>query len=188
MTLEIQEFSISGLKLVTPKRHGDARGFFSETYNARSFAEAGIAETFVQDNQSLSAEMGVVRGLHFQAPPHAQVKLVRVTRGRLLDVALDIRKGSPTFGKHIGVELSAENWAQLYVPIGFAHGFCTLEPNTEVIYKVSSLYEPQAEHGVLWNDPDLGIAWPKFAGAQVSPRDAKLPRWRDFESPFVFEG
>jgi dTDP-4-dehydrorhamnose 3,5-epimerase len=187
MSLTVQELALPGIKLITPKRFGDSRGFFSETYNARALTEAGIAAPFLQDNHSLSAERGTIRGLHFQAPPYAQDKLIRVTRGRAFDVAVDIRKGSPTYARHVAVELSAENWAQLFVPAGFVHGFCTLVEDTEVIYKVTGYYAPQSEMGLLWSDPDLGIAWPAFAGAQVSAKDAGLPPLRDFKTPFVFE-
>lgn len=187
MSLDVQDLSLSGIKLLKPKRFGDARGFFSETYNARTFAEAGIVGEFIQDNHSLSADRGTVRGLHCQVPPHAQGKLIRVIHGRVLDVVVDIRKGSPTYGKHATAELSSENWAQLFVPPGFLHGFCTLVPDTEVAYKVTDYYAPKAELGVRWNDPDFGIAWPDFAGAQVSAKDAALPTWRDFTSPFTFE-
>lgn len=188
MSLKVEELGLSGLKLITPKRFGDARGFFSETYNARAFADADIDYAFVQDNHSLSPQPGTIRGLHFQAPPHSQAKLVRVTRGAIFDVAIDIRRGSPTFGRHIAVELSAENWAQLLVPVGFVHGFSTLVPDTEVLYKVTDYWAPHAEMGILWNDPELGIKWPAFAGAQVSPKDAALPKFHDFKSPFEYKG
>lgn len=184
MSLQVANFDISGVKLVTPKRFGDTRGFFSETYNAQSLAQVGITDVFVQDNHSLSAEPGTVRGLHFQCPPSAQVKLVRVVRGVILDVAVDIRRDSPTFGQHVAVELSAENWQQLYVPAGFAHGFCTLVPDTEVVYKVTDYYAPEADAGLAWNDPGIGIDWPDFAGAQVSGKDAQWPGIKGFESPF----
>ena len=158
--MQVTELAIPAVKLIVPKRFGDTRGFFSETYNAKAFAEAGITDIFVQDNQSLSAQAGTIRGLHFQKPPFAQAKLIRVTRGRILDVAVDLRRTSPTYGQHVASELSAENWAQLLVPVGFAHAFCTLEADTEVIYKVSGYYAPLADAGVLWSDPDLGIKWP----------------------------
>ena len=162
--------------LITPARYGDRRGFFSETYNARRYAEAGIGQPFVQDNHSLSAQVGVVRGLHCQIAPSVQGKLVRVTRGAIWDVAVDIRHGSPTYGRHVGVELSAANWSQMWVPGGFLHGFCTLEPDTEVFYKVTAEYDPAAERGVLWNDPDLALPWPSFAsGLLLSEKDSKLP-------------
>jgi dTDP-4-dehydrorhamnose 3,5-epimerase len=180
----VQRFAIGGPLLVTPKRFQDSRGFFSETYNARAFAEAGITSAFVQDNHSLSREKGTVRGLHFQAPPKAQEKLVRVVRGRILDVALDIRKNSPTYGRHIAVEIGAEDGGQLYVPIGFAHGFCTLEPDTEVVYKVTDFWAPGVEGGVLWNDPALSIAWPEFAGSQVVAKDLSLPPLNALTTPF----
>lgn len=178
---------IEGLLLVEPKKLGDHRGFFSETYSRRRLAEAGFAGDFVQDNHSLSVAPGVVRGLHFQSPPFAQDKLVRVVRGAILDVAVDIRAGSPTFGDHVAVELSAANWRQLLVPAGFAHGFVTLAPDTEVIYKVTAYYAPEHDHGILWSDPALGIAWPVAAeAAVVSDKDRVQPRLADIASPFAF--
>ncbi len=184
---EAKRLEIPDLVLVTPARFGDDRGFFSETYNDLAFAELGIAARFVQDNHSLSRNKGVVRGLHFQAPPHAQGKLVRVVRGSILDVAVDIRQGSPTFGKHVLVELSAANWRQLWVPVGFAHAFCTLEEDTEVIYKVTDYYAPECDAGIIWNDPDLGIAWPVSAAqALLSAKDTTLPRLADISSPFTY--
>jgi dTDP-4-dehydrorhamnose 3,5-epimerase len=172
--MDIQSLAIPEVKLIAPKIFRDERGFLSETYNARSFKAAGIDAGFVQDNHSLSRSKGVVRGLHFQAPPHAQGKLVRVTRGAIFDVAVDIRHGSPTFGRHVSAVLSADNWAQLWIPVGFAHGFCTLEPDTEVLYKVTDYYAPECDRGIEWNDPALGIAWPIApADAILSPKDAK---------------
>jgi dTDP-4-dehydrorhamnose 3,5-epimerase len=183
--MQITALSIPDVLLIEPKRFGDARGFFSETYSRAAFAKAGLAMEFVQDNHSRSTEAGTVRGLHFQTPPFAQDKLVRVARGRILDVAVDIRKASPTFGRHVAAELSAENWAQLLVPVGFAHAFVTLEPDTEVIYKVSNAYAPRNDAGILWNDPDLGIAWPVAAtAATLSDKDVRLPRLKDIVSPF----
>ena len=178
---------IAGLLLVEPKKFGDHRGFFSETYNRARLAEAGFEADFVQDNHSLSVAPGVVRGLHFQSPPHAQDKLVRVVRGAILDVAVDIRAGSPSFGDHVAVELSAANWRQLLVPAGFAHGFVTLEPDTEVIYKVTAYYAPAHDHGILWCDPALGIAWPVTPeAAVVSDKDRVQPRLADIASPFSY--
>ena len=177
-----------GLTLVEPPRFEDARGFFSETYNKRELEKLGIAETFVQDNHSLSVQKGVVRGLHFQIPPHAQGKLVRVVRGAVLDVVVDIRKGSPTFGQHVAVELSAENWRQLWVPPGFAHGFCTLEPNTEVLYKVTDYYAPECDRGLLWNDPALGIDWPvKPEEAILSEKDRNWPTLAELPDYFIWQ-
>ena len=168
--------ALDGVKILIPKKFGDTRGFFSETYSRKGLSETGVIVDFVQDNHSLSAEKGVVRGLHYQLQPMAQDKLVRVIRGAILDVAVDIRRNSPTFGKHIAVELSAENWKQLYVPVGFAHGFVTLEPNTEVIYKVTNYYSPQHERGLKWNDPALGIAWGvDEAHATLSAKDKVNP-------------
>jgi dTDP-4-dehydrorhamnose 3,5-epimerase len=178
VSISVSKLSMEGLQLITPKKFGDARGFFSETYNAKAFKAAGIALDFVQDNQSLSADHGTIRGLHFQTPPFAQDKLVRVLRGSILDIAVDLRRNSPTCGQWISVELSAENWNQLLVPIGFAHGFCTLEPNTEVLYKVTNYYSPEHDKGILWNDPDLGIPWP-IETAVLSDKDRKQPRLRD---------
>jgi dTDP-4-dehydrorhamnose 3,5-epimerase len=184
MSFKVESLALPGLTLVTPSRLGDARGFFSETYNAKALGESGITTRFVQDNHSLSRNKGTVRGLHFQAPPHAQEKLVRVTRGKILDVAIDIRRGSSTFGQHAAIELSAENWTQLLVPVGFVHGFCTLVSDTEVVYKVSDYYAPECEMGIHWKDPELDLPWPSFAGAEISPKDAALPFWREFTSPF----
>lgn len=183
--MQVTETSISGLKILTPKKIGDNRGFFSETYSRRSMAEAGILVDFVQDNHSLSAEKGVVRGFHYQLPPMAQDKLLRVVRGAILDVAVDVRRDSSTFGKHVAVVLSAENWKQIYIPGGFAHGFVTLEPNTEVIYKVTSYYSPAHERAFRWNDPDLGIDWGiDEASAILSPRDRLHPRLKDVKDLF----
>lgn len=174
--LSVEETAIPAVKIVTPKKFGDHRGFFSETWNRAAFAEAGLDLDFVQDNQSLSAPVGTLRGLHFQSPPFAQDKLVRVTRGRILDVAVDIRASSPTFGKHVAVELSAENWKQLLVPVGFAHGFVTLEPDTEVLYKVTAPYAPQNDHGLAFDDPALGIDWRlPLSGLTLSDKDRKHP-------------
>lgn len=175
--LSVEETAIPAVKIVTPKKFGDHRGFFSETWSRKAFADAGIDLDFVQDNQSLSAPVGTLRGLHFQSAPFAQDKLVRVTRGRILDVAVDIRTSSPSFGKHVAVELSAENWKQLLVPVGFAHGFVTLEPDTEVLYKVTAPYAPQNDHGLAFDDPALGIDWRlPLSGLTLSDKDRKHPR------------
>lgn len=172
-----------------PKRFGDRRGWFTETYNQRAFAALGIADVFVQDNHSFSACKGTLRGLHFQAPPHAQAKIARCVRGRIFDVAVDIRRGSPTFGRHVAAELSAENGAQLYIPVGFAHGFLTLEDDCEVLYKASDFYEPASEGGLIWNDTDLSLPWPLAdMEPQLSPRDLALPALRDIQSPFTYDG
>ncbi len=169
---------IPDVKLLSPKKFGDPRGFFSEVYNWKAWSDAGIETVFVQDNHSLSAERGVVRGLHYQIPPMAQDKLVRVVRGAILDVAVDIRPGSATFGKHVSAVLSESNWQQIFVPRGFAHGFVTLDPNTEVVYKVSDYYSPGHERGICWDDPDLGIDWGiDPARAVLSDRDQRLPSW-----------
>ncbi len=183
--MKVERLAIPDVILVTPPRFGDARGFFSETFNAARFAEAGIPGPFVQDNQSLSRAKGVIRGLHCQIAPHPQGKLVRCLKGAIWDVAVDIRHGSPSFGQHIGAILSAENWQQLWMPAGFLHGFCTLEPDTEVIYKVTDIYDRAVERGVLWDDPDLALPWPVDPGTAVlSEKDTVLPRLRDTEAWF----
>ncbi len=183
--MDIEETSIGSVKLLTPVKHGDSRGFFSETYNQQRLFDAGIDLNFVQDNHSLSGPAGTVRGLHFQAPPYAQDKLVRVLRGSIYDVAVDIRRGSPTFGEHVGVTLSADAWTQILVPMGFAHGFCTLEPDTEVIYKVSNYYAPDHDFGIHWQDPALAIDWPIGESAAIlSDKDQLLPPLGEIEAPF----
>ena len=165
------------VKIITPQRIGDSRGFFSEVWNERDFATAEIHAAFVQDNHIRNPVKGTLRGLHYQISPTAQGKLVRVTRSAILDVAVDIRRGSPTFGRHAAVLLSAENWQQLWVPVGFAHGYCTLEDDTEVQYKVTDFYSPPDERGIAWNDPALAIRWPIDAEALIiSDRDRALPR------------
>jgi dTDP-4-dehydrorhamnose 3,5-epimerase len=186
---EITPQALSEVFLITPKKFGDVRGYFMETYSQPRLEAAGFQGVFVQDNQSLTAAVGTVRGLHFQAPPHAQAKLVRVTRGVIYDVCVDIRLGSPTFGHHVAAELSADNNAQLLVPAGFAHGFQTLTPDCEVLYKVTDVYAPQTEGGLLWNDPALGIAWPISADrAILNARDAAWPILADLDSPFSVQG
>ena len=177
---------LTNLVHIKPERHGDHRGFFAETYSRRNYSELGIEDEFVQDNHSLSREVGTLRGLHFQAPPHAQAKLVRCGRGAIFDVAVDIRKGSPTYGDWEGYELTAENGEQLYIPVGFAHGFVTLEPDSEIVYKCSDYYAPETEGSVLWNDPDIGIDWPPVSGPILSDKDASAPLLSDLESPFTF--
>lgn len=183
--MQFERQAIPDVILVTPDRHGDARGFFSETFRANVYEAAGIAGPFVQDNHAWSAEAGVLRGLHFQAPPRAQAKLVRCTRGAVLDVAVDIRASSPTFGQYVSAELSADNGAQLYVPEGFAHGYLTLTPDCVVVYKMTDYYAPETEGGLAWDDPALGIDWPLPSGAPaLSPKDGKLPGLANFSSPF----
>lgn len=184
--MQIERTALPDVAIIVPKRIGDARGFFSETFNARAFAAEFGEVTFVQDNHSLSAEVGTIRGLHFQAPPFAQGKLVRVTRGRVLDVVVDIRRSSPTFGRHVSVELSAANWKQVWVPPGFAHGFCTLEPDCEVLYKVTAFYAAGHEFGLAFDDPDLGLQWPVTPEAAIlSDKDKRHPRLS--ELPHVFD-
>jgi dTDP-4-dehydrorhamnose 3,5-epimerase len=178
---------LPGVLLVVPARFRDARGDFCETYREDRFREAGIEARFVQDNHARSREAGTVRGLHFQAPPHAQAKLVRVVRGRVFDVAVDIRTGSPTYGRWTARELTAEGGEQLFVPRGFAHGYCTLEPGTEVAYKVDGYYAPASDRGLLWSDPGLAIPWPVAPGdALLSDKDRSLPALSDLASPFTF--
>ena len=186
--MEVTATAIPDVKIVTPRRHGDSRGFFTETYNRRSWADHGLDFDFAQDNLSLSATVGTVRGLHFQAPPHAQAKLVSVIHGAALDVAVDIRAGSPTFGRHVAVTLSAEDGRQLLIPVGFAHGFCTLRPDTLFAYKVTGYYAPDHDKGVLWNDPALAIDWPvTAAAAAVSDRDAAQPTLAELPAYFTYE-
>ncbi|MBB6430130.1 dTDP-4-dehydrorhamnose 3,5-epimerase [Algisphaera agarilytica] len=186
--MEIIPTDIPAVKLLRPKRFGDHRGYFAEVYSLPKLLDGGIDLTFVQDNESLSAEQGTVRGLHFQSPPHAQDKLVRCVQGVLLDVAVDIRKGSPTFGQHVTAVLSAENGDQLLVPKGFAHGFATLAPDTMVMYKVTDVYAPQCDAGILWKDPALGIDWQTAEDAAIlSDKDVKLPLLAELDSPFVYD-
>lgn len=180
--MQVRPLGLDGVFEISPRKFGDDRGFFSETYNAKSFAEAGIELTFVQDNHSYSAAKGVVRGLHYQLPPFAQDKLVRVTHGAILDVAVDIRKSSPTFGKWVALEVSAEKWNQILVPKGFAHGFITLVENTEVIYKVTDYYSPKHDRSIRFDDPAIGIEWPlPSSGVQLSDKDQKAPLFADAE-------
>jgi dTDP-4-dehydrorhamnose 3,5-epimerase len=177
-------------RIIEPRRHGDARGWFTETYSEPAFAALGITCRFVQDNHSLSVPAWTLRGLHFQSPPRGQDKLVRCIRGRIFDVAVDVRSRSPTLGQWVGAELSADNGRQLFVPIGFAHGFLTLEPGCEVVYKCSDTYAPDHDAGIAWNDPAIGIAWPLPAGTtpELSAKDQRLPRLADFTSPFPYDG
>jgi dTDP-4-dehydrorhamnose 3,5-epimerase len=183
--MEIRRLEIPDVFLVKPVRRGDDRGWFAETYKASVLAEAGVTHLFVQDNMSLSGREGTLRGLHFQAPPHAQAKLVSVLSGKILDVAVDARKGSPTYGRHVAAELDAEEGWQIYVPVGFLHGFVTRAPDTRVQYKVSDVYSPECDGGVLWSDPDLGIDWGLGGRApELSAKDQVAQRFADFRSPF----
>ena len=183
----IEKTNLADVLLITPPRFGDDRGFFSETWNARTLAEQGVTITFIQDNQSLSQASNTVRGLHYQSPPHAQDKLVRCGRGSLLDVAVDIRKSSPTYGKWVSVVLSAENGKQLLVPKGFLHGFVTLEPDTEILYKCSDYYAPECDGAIRFDDPDIGIDWGISSDrAILSDKDAAAPSFESFDSPFTF--
>ena len=185
--MKIEETMLPGVKLVIPDRHGDSRGFFSETWNRKRLVDAGISLDFVQDNHSMSAQIGTVRGLHCQSPPHAQDKLVRCGRGRLFDVAVDVRRGSPTYGRWIGVELSFENGKQLLVPKGFLHGFVTRAPDTEIIYKCSDYYASECDSAVRFDDPDIGIDWGLGDMAPLlSEKDSLAPLLKDFDSPFTY--
>ncbi len=184
--MKIEKTALQGVLILTPARFGDARGFFSESWNRRRMAEQGIDLDFVQDNHSLSAQVGTVRGLHFQAPPHAQDKLVRCGRGRLFDAVVDIRKGSATYGQWVGVELSVENGRQLLVPKGFLHGFVTREPDTEICYKCTDYYAPESDGAVRWDS--CGIDWGLTGDPVLSDKDAAAPALADFDSPFVWEG
>ena len=189
--MQVENTALSGVLVVTPQRMGDDRGWFAETFNSARMAAAGIGAVFVQDNHSMSAKVGTLRGLHYQKPPHAQDKLVRCSRGAIFDVAVDIRVGSPTYGKWVGVELTAENGKQLLVPKGFAHGFVTRAENSEVQYKCSDVYAPDCDAGVRWNDPDIGIDWglsgdPVLSGPVLSGKDLMQPLLKDTEPSFIW--
>lgn len=182
----VRDPTIPAVRLIIPKRHGDERGFFTEVWRNDRATEFGLP-LFVQDNHSLSQPIGTIRGLHFQINPQPQAKLVRCIRGRILDVAVDLRRGSPMYGRHVAYELSAKNGHQLYVPVGFAHGFCTLEADTEVTYKVSDYYSPAADKGIRFDDPALQIVWPiKLSDAHLSPKDRALPMLGDLPSYFHY--
>ncbi len=178
------------VQLIKPRRFGDERGWFTEVWSERAFAALGLTERFVQDNHSLSRPEGVLRGLHFQTPPHGQAKLVRCVRGAIFDVAVDVRKGSPTYGRWVAATLTAENGHQLYIPVGFAHGFLTLETDTEVTYKVSDVYAPAQDGGIRFDDPEIGVRWPLRPGQEpvLSPKDLALQPLSAFNSPFAYDG
>ena len=181
----ITDLGLDGVQLLTPRRSDDDRGFFSEVYNRQALADIGIEDVFVQDNHSLSRGKGTVRGLHFQIEPHPIAKLVRVIRGAVFDVVVDLRRDSPTYGQHVTAELSGTNWAQIYVPIGFAHGFCTLEPDTEVVYKVTDYWSPDVDRGLAWDDPDLAIEWPVISEKVIlSDKDRAQPTLADLPGYF----
>jgi dTDP-4-dehydrorhamnose 3,5-epimerase len=185
MRIEVTSLAIEAVKQIRIRRIGDARGSFAETWNARAFAEAGIDAAFVQDNCSFSDHPATIRGLHYQRAPAAQAKLVRVVRGRIFDVAVDLRPGSPTFGRHVTAELSAEGGEQIFIPAAFAHGFCTLEAGTEVAYKLTDFYAPEHETGIIWNDPDLAIEWPLEGRPPIlSEKDKTLPRLAETRPSF----
>lgn len=180
--MQITATEIPDVKVIVPTRHGDDRGFFSETWNVRALMTGGLDLDFVQDNHVLNGAAGTIRGLHLQVEPSPQGKLIRAIRGAILDVAVDVRTGSPSYGRHVTRELSAENWQQLWIPPGFAHGYCTLSAGTEVIYKVTGFYDPDAERGLPWNDPDLGIDWPDCANPEsLSGRDREWGAFAEFE-------
>ncbi|MDA9503445.1 dTDP-4-dehydrorhamnose 3,5-epimerase [Bradyrhizobium sp. CCBAU 11386] len=183
--VEVRSLAIPDVKMIRTARLCDARGYFCEAFHRSAFAEKGIPHDFVQDNQSCSERIGTVRGLHFQRPPFAQAKLVRVLRGAILDVVVDLRRLSPTFGRHVSVELDSESDEQLFVPKGFAHGFCTLQPQTVVFYKVDEVYSPRHDGGLYWADPELAIDWPVTTSeAQLSPKDRTLPTFGQLTSVF----
>ena len=188
MKLAVNKLAIPEVLEIRPKQIADDRGFFSETYNQADMQAAGIATHWVQDNHVLSREAGVLRGLHYQAPPRAQAKLLRVTHGAIYDVAVDIRRGSPTFGQYVGVTLSAAEWNQLFIPEGFAHGYLTLEPMTEVIYKVSDLYSREHDRAIAFDDPEIGIEWPLAGSAPIlSDKDRGAPKLAEQDTGFVYE-
>ncbi|WP_029898477.1 dTDP-4-dehydrorhamnose 3,5-epimerase [Desulfohalovibrio reitneri] len=190
--MQVEPTDVPGLLRITPRVFRDERGFFLESYNAEAFAEAGVDARFVQDNHAKSAPAGVLRGFHFQAPPNDQAKLVWVVRGAVFDTVVDLREGSPTFGQWRGFVLSEENFLRLFIPRGFAHGYLTLRPDTEFMYKVDATYAPKSEGGLRWNDPDLAVDWPLSElpddGPILSEKDEGLPLWREFETPFGFAG
>lgn len=188
--MNFEPLDVRGVVLIAPERHADSRGFFSETYRADAFEACGLeAYRFVQDNHVYSTQRGVLRGLHFQLPPHAQGKLVRCTRGAIFDVAVDIRRGSPTYGRYVGAELSSANWKQLWIPPGFAHGYVTLEEQCEVIYKVTDYYSPECDRGIAWDDPTLAITWPlPHSEIILSEKDRKQPRLSEIPPAFHFAG
>ena len=186
-SLEVAAAGLAGVRVLSPRRHRDARGFFSEVWREDALRQAGIDARFVQENHALSHAAGTVRGLHFQIGQSAQAKLIRCPRGSILDVSVDIRRGSPSFGRHAAVVLSADNWRQLYVPVGFAHGYCTLEPDSEVIYQVSAYYDPACERGLAWDDPAIGVAWPVTAvTAVLTDKDRAFPRLAALPDYFPF--
>ncbi len=188
MRFTATELALDGVLLINPQRIEDSRGYFMETYRARTFEDFGMPAVFAQDNEAFSGAAGTIRGLHFQAPPYAQAKLVRTVHGAIFDVAVDLRRGSPTFGRWVGVNLSAANGHQLFVPQGFAHGYCTLEPDTTVAYKCDRYYAAEADAGILFSDPAIGIEWPvAIEDAIVSKKDRKLPLLEDVASPFAME-
>ena len=183
--MDIEPLAIADVTLIRPTKHGDERGFFSEIFREELLERHGVRGPFVQDNHVYSAARGVLRGLHFQAPPHAQGKLVRCVRGAILDVAVDIRAGSPTFGQHVAAEISAANWTQIWVPPGFAHGYVTLEPDCEIIYKVTGYYAPASETGIAWDDPDIGVDWRlDLSELVMSDKDRRNPRLAEIATPF----
>ncbi len=186
--MEVEATAIPGVLLFKPRFLHDARGYFVETYNARAANAAGLKTEFVQDNQARSRKRGTVRALHFQVPPKVQAKLVRVLCGSIYDVAVDLRAGSPSYGRWVALTLTAQGGEQIFVPRGFAHGYCTLEDDTEVAYKVDDYYAPECEQGLIWDDPTLGIGWPVSpADAVLSDKDRRLPRFADFTSPFRYD-
>ncbi|MBO6783520.1 MAG: dTDP-4-dehydrorhamnose 3,5-epimerase [Alphaproteobacteria bacterium] len=187
--MEISQTSIPGVLILDPGRHTDERGWLSELWNPDALGAAGLDVDFVQDNQSHNSKAGPVRGLHFQVPPHAQGKLITCLSGAIFDVAVDLRVGSPTYGRHVGLRMDADDTRQMWIPAGFAHGYCALEDNTRVLYKLTAPFAPHAAKGIRWDDPALGIAWPLEAGMElVNDRDRNLPCLADYDSPFRWDG
>jgi dTDP-4-dehydrorhamnose 3,5-epimerase len=186
--MEIQSADrLPAIRIILPRRHEDTRGFLSEVWRQDAMRDAGIDIPFVQENHTFSLAVGTIRGLHFQIEKGAQAKLIRCTRGSILDVAVDIRRGSPSFGYHVAIVLSERNWKQIFIPRGFAHGFCTLEPKTEVVYKVSAYYDPASERGLAWDDPALTIAWPvEKEAAMLAEKDRTYPRLAELPDFFRF--
>lgn len=184
--MQVEQTELEGCVIITPQKFGDERGFFLESYSKKKVESYGLTMEFVQDNHSMSAQMGTLRGLHYQAPPFAQDKLVRVARGRVIDVAVDVRKGSPSYMKSVAVELSAQNGKQLFIPKGFLHGFVTLEENTEFLYKVSDYYDAQSDGSVAWNDTELSVNWGYDGEVILSDKDKNAPRFQDWSNPFIY--
>jgi dTDP-4-dehydrorhamnose 3,5-epimerase len=185
--MDVSPTEITDIKLLRPRCYADSRGWFAQSWSRAELAEAGIASAWAQENLVHSAPVGTLRGLHFQAPPHAQGKLITLLRGAIFDVAVDIRRGSPSFGHHVAVRLEGEPLTHIWIPPGFAHGYQTLTPDTEVMYRVTAGYAPKFEQGLRWNDPSLGIAWPDVQTPMMKERDRSWPAFAEFTTPFSYE-